>query len=159
MAQADLRPLGMPAARAEALSSLAGAAAVDPSLFSATQTLESAIAKLRSLRGIGEWTAQYIAMRVLREPDAFPAADIGLMRALTPAGGRRPSASDVLARAEVWRPWRAYAAQHLWTVDAEALHANPHGNPKDEFDAQSDASKNVLYRPGRKPDRDNAPHP
>ena len=55
----------------------------NPNLFSPSQTLEDAIAKLRSIRGIGEWTAQYIAMRVLREPDAFPAADIGLLRALT----------------------------------------------------------------------------
>jgi AraC family transcriptional regulator of adaptative response / DNA-3-methyladenine glycosylase II len=121
MAQRDLRPLGMPAARAKALSSLAGAAAVDPSLFSPTQTLESAITKLCSVRGIGEWTAQYIAMRVLREPDAFPAADIGLMRALTPPGDSRPSTGEVLARAEAWRPWRAYAAQYLWTEDASSL--------------------------------------
>jgi AraC family transcriptional regulator of adaptative response / DNA-3-methyladenine glycosylase II len=159
MVQADLRPLGMPAARAEALSSLAGAAAADPSLFNPTQTLEGAITKLRSLRGIGEWTAQYIAMRVLREPDAFPAADIGLMRALTPSGGGRPSASDVLARAEGWRPWRAYAAQHLWTVDARTPHAETRTNSKDEIDAQPDATSNVLYRPGRKPHRDSAFHP
>ena len=65
-------------------------------------------------RGVGEWTAQYIALRQLREPDAFPAADIGLMRALADDNGQRPSASQLLARAEVWRPWRAYAAQHLW---------------------------------------------
>jgi AraC family transcriptional regulator, regulatory protein of adaptative response / DNA-3-methyladenine glycosylase II len=117
MAQADLRSLGMPSARAEALSSLVGAAAADPGLFRSTHTLESGIAKLRSLRGIGERTAQYIAMRVLHEPDAFPAADIGLMRALTSPGRNRPTVSDVLARAEAWRPWRAYAAQHLWTAD------------------------------------------
>jgi AraC family transcriptional regulator of adaptative response / DNA-3-methyladenine glycosylase II len=136
MSQADLQSLGMPAARAEALSSLAGVAAADPSLFSPTQTLEGAIVKLRSQRGIGEWTAQYIAMRVLREPDAFPAADIGLMRALTPPGGSRPSANDVLARAEAWRPWRAYAAQHLWTADAEAPKANARAKLKDNADAQ-----------------------
>src|SRR6202030_310122 len=99
LAQADLRSLGMPAVRAEALSAVARAAAADAGLCRPTQSLEGAIAKLRSLRGIGEWTAQYIAMRVLREPDAFPAADIGLMRALTPAGGARPAASEVLARA------------------------------------------------------------
>ena len=83
----------MPTIRADALSALARAAAADAGLFRPTQSLEGAIAKLRSLRGIGEWTAQYIAMRVLREPDAFPAADIGLMRALTPPGGARPAAS------------------------------------------------------------------
>ena len=69
---------------------MARAAAADAGLFRPTQSLEGAIAKLRSLRGIGEWTAQYIAMRVLREPDAFPAADIGLMRALTPRAVRGP---------------------------------------------------------------------
>src|SRR6202048_2170137 len=88
--------LGMPAARARALSAVAAAALADPNLFSPSQALEDATATLRSIRGIGEWTAQYIAMRVLREPDAFPAADIGLMRALTPPGGARPATSEVL---------------------------------------------------------------
>ena len=88
IAQAHL--LGMPAARARALSAVAAAALANPNLFSPSQTLEDAIAKLRSIRGIGEWTAQYIAMRVLREPDAFPAADIGLLRALTRAEEGRP---------------------------------------------------------------------
>ncbi len=127
LAGCDMRVLGMPAARAEALSSLAAAAAADRSLFSPSQTLEDAITRLRSLRGIGEWTAQYIAMRALREPDAFPAADIGLMRALAQPGGVRPNAVAVLARAEAWRPWRAYAAQHLWTAGATM---------KDQADAQ-----------------------
>jgi len=51
----------------------------------------------------------------LREPDAFPAADIGLLRALADSDGRRPDADELLAQAEKWRPWRAYAAQHVWT--------------------------------------------
>src|SRR5262249_58662055 len=119
MAGANLRSLGMPAARAQALCSLARAAATQPGLFSPNHTLAAAIAKLRSLSGIGAWTAQYIAMRALRDPDACPASDIGLLRALTPPDGSRPSAGDALARAEAWRPWRAYAAQHLWTADAE----------------------------------------
>jgi AraC family transcriptional regulator of adaptative response / DNA-3-methyladenine glycosylase II len=75
---------------------------------------------LKSLTGIGEWTAQYIAMRELREPDAFPAADIGLMRALTDETGLRPTPAELLARAERWRPWRAYAALHLWASDTHA---------------------------------------
>ena len=78
------------------------------------RSLEEAIAKLRALPGIGEWTAQYIAMRELREPDAFPAADIGLMRAMAATDGRRPTPAELLSRAERWRPWRAYAALHLW---------------------------------------------
>jgi AraC family transcriptional regulator, regulatory protein of adaptative response / DNA-3-methyladenine glycosylase II len=116
LAKADLATLGMPNARAMAVTSLAQAISADPMIFSRSASLEQTIAKLRSLPGIGEWTAQYIAMRELREPDAFPAADIGLMRAMASADGRRPSPSELLARAESWRPWRAYAALHLWAA-------------------------------------------
>jgi AraC family transcriptional regulator of adaptative response / DNA-3-methyladenine glycosylase II len=63
---------------------------------------------------VGEWTAQYIALRQLREPDAFPAADIGLMRAMASRDGCALSSTKLLDRANPWRPWRAYAAQHLW---------------------------------------------
>ena len=129
LAHADLRVLGMPGARAAALSSLAAAAMADPALFSPSQTLETAVTRLRAVRGIGEWTAQYIAMRALREPDAFPAADIGLMRALTPPGEPRPDAATILARAEAWRPWRAYAAQHLWTSGADGGSSAPTSIP------------------------------
>lgn len=114
LASADLSTLGMPRARAKALSSLAGAVARDPQIFGAGRTMEEAVEQLRSLPGIGEWTAQYIAMRALREPDAFPAADIGLLRAMADAKGHRPTPRELLARAEQWRPWRAYAAQLLW---------------------------------------------
>jgi AraC family transcriptional regulator of adaptative response / DNA-3-methyladenine glycosylase II len=111
---ADLAALGMPGARGRALSNLAAAAAAEPDLFEPRQGLERAVARLRALPGIGEWTAQYIAMRAMREPDAFPAADVGLLRAVTRPGGSRPTPADLLARAEGWRPWRAYAALHLW---------------------------------------------
>jgi AraC family transcriptional regulator, regulatory protein of adaptative response / DNA-3-methyladenine glycosylase II len=116
LARADLAALGMPKARAAALSALAGAIESNPGLLAISGSLEAAIARLRQLPGIGEWTAQYIAMRVLREPDAFPAADIGLLRAMADRRGRRPTPEVLLARAERWRPWRAYAAQYLWTV-------------------------------------------
>jgi AraC family transcriptional regulator of adaptative response / DNA-3-methyladenine glycosylase II len=116
LAKADLFRLGMPNARAMAVTSLAQALSADPAIFSRSASLEETIAKLRSLPGIGEWTAQYIAMRELREPDAFPAADIGLMRAMAGADGGRPSPAELLARAEAWRPWRAYAALHLWAA-------------------------------------------
>jgi AraC family transcriptional regulator of adaptative response / DNA-3-methyladenine glycosylase II len=106
--------LGMPRARAAALCSLAAAVSGDPALFNPAANLDEAIGKLRKLPGIGEWTAQYIAMRELREPDAFPATDIGLLRALAGKNGVRPTPAQLLARAECWRPWRAYAALHLW---------------------------------------------
>jgi AraC family transcriptional regulator of adaptative response / DNA-3-methyladenine glycosylase II len=114
LAQADLAVLGMPRSRAATLSRVAAAALAAPGLFGPNCDLEEAIARLRSIRGVGAWTAHYIALRQLREPDAFPAADRALMRALADHRGRRPSAAELLARAEAWRPWRAYAAQHLW---------------------------------------------
>jgi AraC family transcriptional regulator, regulatory protein of adaptative response / DNA-3-methyladenine glycosylase II len=120
IAAADLAALGMPGARAKAASALAQIIADDPQIFSRGASLDDAIAKLRALPGIGEWTAQYIAMRELREPDAFPAADVGLLRALASPDGRRPSPAELLVRAERWRPWRAYAALHLWASGATA---------------------------------------
>lgn len=114
LAEADLSTLGLTRARAAALGSLARAVVADPQLFGPRRSLEEAIRTLRALHGVGEWTAQYIAMREMREPDAFPAADIGLLRALADRRGRRPDPRELLARAERWRPWRAYAAQHLW---------------------------------------------
>ena len=116
VAAADLSTLGMPRARIAWLQALAHAHLANPSLFdaNATSNLEDVIERLRSLKGIGEWTAHYIAMRQLREPDAFPVGDVALMRALANAKGVRPTARQMLARAERWRPWRAYAALHLW---------------------------------------------
>jgi AraC family transcriptional regulator, regulatory protein of adaptative response / DNA-3-methyladenine glycosylase II len=105
-----------------AVASLSAATAADPSIFSARRSLEEAVSRLRSLPGIGEWTAQYIAMRELREPDAFPAADIGLLRAMADVRGRRPKPRELLARAECWRPWRAYAAHHLWASLRPPVH-------------------------------------
>jgi AraC family transcriptional regulator of adaptative response / DNA-3-methyladenine glycosylase II len=116
LAAADLTVLGMPRSRAAALSAVAAAVLADTHLFDAAADLDEAIQRLRSIKGIGEWTAQYIALRQLREPDAFPAADIGLMRAIASREGRGRSASELLDRANPWRPWRAYAAQHLWAA-------------------------------------------
>jgi AraC family transcriptional regulator of adaptative response / DNA-3-methyladenine glycosylase II len=119
LAGADLSGLPMPRARSATLEGLAKAVAADPLIFGARRGLAEAIAQLKALNGVGEWTAQYIAMRELREPDAFPAADIGLMRAMAGPDGRRPTPAQLAARAEAWRPWRAYAALHLWAAEAE----------------------------------------
>jgi AraC family transcriptional regulator of adaptative response / DNA-3-methyladenine glycosylase II len=116
LAVADLTVLGMPRSRAATLSAVAAAVMADSDLLGASRGLNEALQRLRSIRGVGEWTAQYIALRQLREPDAFPASDVGLMRALAGDHGRRPAAEELLARAEKWRPWRAYAAQHLWAA-------------------------------------------
>ena len=119
LARADIASLGMPHARARAIASLAATVVSDPNLLSPVGDLDESLRRLKSLPGIGEWTAQYIAMRVLREPDAFPASDVGLLRAMT-NGDKRPSPDELLERAATWRPWRAYAAQHLWMSDTDA---------------------------------------
>jgi AraC family transcriptional regulator of adaptative response / DNA-3-methyladenine glycosylase II len=110
--------VGMPAARRSALKELAAAAVADPNLFRSFGTIEEAIARLRKIPGVGEWTAQYIALRALRETDAFPAADIGLLRGVEVVDGAKSTAPGLLTRSESWRPWRAYAAQHLWAAGA-----------------------------------------
>jgi AraC family transcriptional regulator of adaptative response / DNA-3-methyladenine glycosylase II len=115
VASADLARLGMPGARAAAISRMAAAAGRDPDLFRPGGSLDATIARLTALPGVGNWTAHYVAMRALRERDAFPAADVGLLRAMAGPDGLRPTPVALLARAERWRPWRAYAAQHLWT--------------------------------------------
>jgi AraC family transcriptional regulator of adaptative response / DNA-3-methyladenine glycosylase II len=106
---ATVAGLGLPGARAECLRNLARVVArgeidlepgIDPT---------ATVAKLRELPGIGPWTAEYIAMRALRWPDAFPTGDLGLMKA-----SRLKSARALESASERWRPWRAYAAMYLW---------------------------------------------
>jgi AraC family transcriptional regulator of adaptative response / DNA-3-methyladenine glycosylase II len=112
-----LAGLGIPATRAAALAGIAQALCAGERLFDPRRDLAEAVARLRDLAGVGEWTAQYIAMRALGESDAFLAADIGLQRKFGCAGGRS-SAKRMLLHAERWRPWRAYATLHLWMADA-----------------------------------------
>jgi AraC family transcriptional regulator of adaptative response / DNA-3-methyladenine glycosylase II len=120
MAACDLAFLGMPRARIASLQNLAQAVAADPKLIEAVGSYEETIARLLALPGFGPWTAQYWALRALRDSDAFPAADVGLLRsAVVAQDGKRPTPKALLARAEQWRPWRAYAAQHLWAADAD----------------------------------------
>ena len=118
--RADLSALGMPRARIAFLGGLAEAACADVSLLEPAGSFEDALERLQSLPGFGPWTAQYWALRALRDSDAFPEADVGLLRSKAIAvNGQRLSPKTLLARAERWRPWRAYAAQHLWTADGE----------------------------------------
>ncbi|MET0845046.1 MAG: DNA-3-methyladenine glycosylase [Pseudomonas sp.] len=113
LAEADLATLGMPKSRGRTLSGVAQALLDDPLLFDTGR--EGAVARLLALNGIGDWTAQYIALRQLREMDAFPSGDVGLINALAALEGGAVTARDLLRRAEAWRPWRGYAAQVLWT--------------------------------------------
>ncbi|MFI8223504.1 DNA-3-methyladenine glycosylase family protein [Pseudomonas sp. NPDC085632] len=113
LAVADLAALGMPKSRGRTLSGVAQALLEEPSLFEPNR--EDGVARLLALHGIGEWTAQYIALRQLRDMDGFPHGDVGLLRALEVLEGERPTAWDLALRAEAWRPYRGYAAQLLWT--------------------------------------------
>jgi AraC family transcriptional regulator of adaptative response / DNA-3-methyladenine glycosylase II len=108
--------LGLPAARAAALHGLAAAVASGAVRLDGARELDRFVAELTALPGIGPWTAHYLAMRALHLPDAFPAADLGVRKALLDrAGADLPSVRDVERRAEAWRPFRAYAVLHLWT--------------------------------------------
>ena len=113
LARADLTALGLPKSRAVTLSAVAATFVADPDLF--TRELEKVIQGLRSIRGVEKSVAYEIGWRLLREPDAFPAADARVRCALAGLEGRKPSSRDLLARAERWRPWRAYAVQYLLT--------------------------------------------
>ena len=106
LAETELR--GMPGARANAIAALARGVRDGRVRLDGAQDLDAVLAALCELPGIGDWTAQVIALRALGEPDAFPAADLGLCQAfqLEPRALR--------ARAERWRPWRAYAAAAVW---------------------------------------------
>ena len=113
LAAADLATLGMPKSRGRTLSGVAQALLDDPRLFEPERP--GGVARLLALHGIGDWTAQYIALRQLREMDAFPNGDVGLINSLAALEGGAVTARELWARAEAWRPWRGYAAQVLWT--------------------------------------------
>ncbi|HEX5788591.1 MAG TPA: AlkA N-terminal domain-containing protein, partial [Woeseiaceae bacterium] len=106
--------LGITGARIATIRRLALAVAGGEVAFDSGQDADAVCRALTDLPGIGNWTAQYIAMRALKNPDAFPASDLGLLRAFDEEGGRLKPA-ELLQRAEAWRPWRAYAAMLLWS--------------------------------------------
>ena len=105
-----IQRLGMPGTRARTVLALARAVAHGKLALMPNADIEATLGQLRALPGVGEWTAQYIAMRALAWPDAFPHTDLGVMKALGKRDPRR-----VLEAGEAWRPWRAYAVMHLWT--------------------------------------------
>jgi AraC family transcriptional regulator, regulatory protein of adaptative response / DNA-3-methyladenine glycosylase II len=105
---ADLA-IGIPKSRAEAIREFAKAVVSGGLVFDGTQDAETCAGRICAIRGLGPWTAQYIAMRALSDPDALPAGDLALLRA---AGMK--TAAEMERYAERWRPWRAYAAMHLW---------------------------------------------
>ena len=122
VAGADLSAMGMPASRVRTLRAVAEALADGRLVLDAGAERSAADAALRSLPGIGPWTAAMVALRALHDPDAFPSGDLGLRHQAARLG--LPADPTGLERASAaWRPWRAYAAQHLWTADLPAAHA------------------------------------
>jgi AraC family transcriptional regulator of adaptative response / DNA-3-methyladenine glycosylase II len=113
LADADLQSIGLTRARADTVRTVAGALLEGRVDFRGERTLDDFTARWIALPGIGPWTAHYIALRALGHPDAFPADDLVLQRAL-PGDGSRMTAKALAAHAEAWRPWRAYSVIHLW---------------------------------------------
>ena len=107
--------MSMVGARARCLVGLAKAVAEQKVVLTFAANVEEQIESLMSLPGIGHWTANYIAMRALHWPDAFPSGDLMLMRAAN------ATQRQLQKLAEAWRPWRAYATHYLW----QSLGANP----------------------------------
>jgi len=114
LAEAPLESIGLPRSRAATVRALATACASGQLDFGPGQALEEFVARCVALPGIGPWTAQYIALRGLGQPDAFPAGDLVLQQVLGHAQGQRLSERATEARSQPWRPWRAYAVLHLW---------------------------------------------
>lgn len=111
LAGQDLLPIGLTRSRAQTLSAVIGLFARPGA---AERAGESLLADLAAIKGIGPWTLNYFALRGLGEPDAFPAADLGLLTASARGGG--PDQTKALEElSQRWRPWRAYAAQYLWS--------------------------------------------
>lgn len=112
LARARFNDMGLVTSRIEAIRCLSRAVIDGHVDFDTAQDPDEFCTRLTSIRGIGEWTAEYIAMRALKNPDAFPASDMGLLKA---AGYDVAGPADLKQRAKKWRPWRAYAALLLWS--------------------------------------------
>ena len=111
LAEAAVEAIGMPRARGGAIRALARAVRDGLELDRASSS-DALRSSLVALPGIGPWTAEYVALRGAGDPDAFPASDLGLRHAL--GNGRPATAAEVGRAAVAWRPWRGYAAMHLW---------------------------------------------
>ncbi|MGH8402211.1 MAG: AlkA N-terminal domain-containing protein, partial [Gammaproteobacteria bacterium] len=123
LANAKLK--GMPVSRVRSIRTLAQAVVAGDLDFDTSVPDDSFRDQFTHISGIGDWTAQYVAMRAFNEPDAFPASDLVLLR--TAGGGKALTLAALLKRAEAWRPWRAYAAMYLWrsAADLPAKHRKP----------------------------------
>jgi AraC family transcriptional regulator of adaptative response / DNA-3-methyladenine glycosylase II len=142
---AAIARLGLPAARAAALHGLAAAIASGAVRLDGARDLDCFVAEITALPGIGPWTAHYLAMRALHLPDAFPAADLGVRKALADRADSLPAVREIEQRAEAWRPFRAYAVLHLWTSLGDS-HAD---DPDDRLSARTAAPARRRRRADR----------
>src|SRR5262249_31703901 len=130
MADGDLSAIGMPSQRVAALQGMARAFADGLIPFSdSVGCTEGTKEALLALPRIGPWTGEYFALRALRDTDAWPATDLVLKRALAECAPELPFAK-VLARADRWRPWRAYAAMHLWNKVSQSRVPQSRSSPQ-----------------------------
>lgn len=117
LSHADLRSLGATMSQQRAINALGDAIASETLELHASKGIEDFVERFTALPGIGPWTAHYVAMRAFGEPDAFPAADLGLRKGAS--GGRDvPSKKMLEETSQAWRPWRSYAALYLWSIAA-----------------------------------------
>ncbi len=122
LAAANLDSLGLTGARITALKSLAAAVVEGRVIFD--RPASEVIENLKELTGFGEWTAQYVALRALGEPDALPGADL-VLRRMAGNGAEPLSTKGMERRAESWRPWRGYAVMHLWCAAGDPRDGAP----------------------------------
>jgi len=120
LADANLTSVGLTRSRAETIRVLARAVCNGDINFAGIVESDAFLTRLCEIPGIGKWTAQYVAMRALGEPDAFPSGDLGLLHALSLENSR-----ELEQRAEAWRPWRAYAAMYLWNSTSNRKAESP----------------------------------
>jgi AraC family transcriptional regulator, regulatory protein of adaptative response / DNA-3-methyladenine glycosylase II len=116
LADAKLGDIGLTGARAETIRALARAVCDGKINFEGVVDSDAFLNRLCQIPGIGKWTAQYVAMRALGEPDAFPSSDLAVLRAMALETPR-----ELERRAEAWRPWRSYAATYLWRMGAQRM--------------------------------------
>lgn len=119
LARARMNGIGLTQRRIDTIRALAKAVTSGTWTWQGAADLDDTVDRLTELPGIGPWTAQYIAMRALSEPDAFPTGDLGLIKAWSQIAGQDVTPKELDTAAEAWRPWRAYATLHLWAGLAE----------------------------------------
>jgi AraC family transcriptional regulator of adaptative response / DNA-3-methyladenine glycosylase II len=141
LAKADLARMGLPGTRAGAIRALARAVSDGRINFEGIVDSDAFLSHLCQISGIGHWTAQYVAMRALAEPDAFPTGDRGISRTLG-----LTAQHEIENRAQAWRPWRAYAVMYLWRMESKSPAAKTKASH--EISTADQFLSSELLRPG-----------